>query len=88
MLVGQAIKAQITELNRRAKDADTNMRAALKRGDHQQANRLHQQRDQFNQQARQLTSQLSGGSSQQSKPPPLPTKPHTGSDAHTDQYFY
>ena len=80
----QAIKNQIAELNRQAKDADTNMRAALKRGDHQQANRLHQQRDQFNQRARQLTAQLSGGaSSQNRRPPPLPKKPNVGSSGHT-----
>ncbi len=55
-----AIKAQIIELNRQSKDADTKMRTALKQGNHQQANAYLQKRNQYNQQVKQLTASLTG----------------------------
>ncbi len=54
------LKAQISDLNRKAKEADTNMRTALKQGNHQQANAFHQQRDDYNLQVKKITALLTG----------------------------
>lgn len=59
----ESIKAQISNLNQKAKNADTQMRVALKQGQHQQAHDLHRKRDDYNQQVKKLTAMLQGVSS-------------------------
>ena len=72
------IKAQISELNNKARDADTRMRSALKQGNHQQANDYLRKRNQYNEQVKQLTASLTGATVASSNiRPPSVTTPQT-----------
>ena len=72
-----AIKAQIVDLNGKAKDADIRMRTALKQGDHKLANDYHHQRDQYNNQVKELTALLTGASVATTTTPQTPATPQT-----------
>ncbi len=83
-----AIKAQITELNHKSKDADTKMRTSLKQGNHQQANEYLRKRNQYNEQVKQLTASLSGATAPSVNThttPTTPTTPTVSTTSHSSQ---